>query len=284
MTAPVLPADAGHRHADRPVRVEAFQGHDAVVKTYRVADGAWVHAAAQALWQSPFGAHRRPPGIPAPLEWRPATREVVMEALAGEPLGTRGDAGASEARAHEVARLLADLHESGVAVDRVRDPRRLSASLGRKVAESAGTPLHEPAAAALAATTRRLARDAGSAPPVICHGDFSPRNVMVTPGGLRLIDLDRLQMSAAARDVTYWGAWLWTTMLLRGEEPRWDGADRFTAAYLRHRPGAVGELMRDTPAHRAAALVRIAHGWSALRTAPRLAARVLDEARIQATA
>lgn len=282
MTGPALPADAGHRHADRPVRLETGPGAPVVVKTYRKADGERVHREAVALWRSPFGAHRTPPGIPEPLAWRSREREMVMEALDGAPMGTRGDPGGALRRADEVAHLLADLHGCGVVVDRVRDDARLVASSARKAADLSGTPLHPAATTALAAVRERLRRRPAPDRLVVCHGDFSPRNVMETSTGLRLIDLDRLQMSAPARDVAYWGAWLWATRLLRGDEPRWDDADRFADAYAARRPGAAAGLAADGPAYRALALIRIAHGWSALRAAPALAVRVLEEASHQA--
>jgi len=40
------------------------------------------------------------------------------------------------------------------------------------------------------------------------------RNRMLdAPNGLALIDFDRLQMAAPERDISYWGAWTWVTML-----------------------------------------------------------------------
>jgi aminoglycoside phosphotransferase (APT) family kinase protein len=44
---------------------------------------------------------------------------------------------------------------------------------------------------------------------VPCHGDFSPQNVLVGPGGFALIDWDKLQLADPARDIAYTRAWCW---------------------------------------------------------------------------
>jgi aminoglycoside phosphotransferase (APT) family kinase protein len=113
---------------------------------------------------------------------------------------------------------------------------------------------------------------------VISHGDFSPRNVLLTPEGLALIDFDRLQMAAPERDIAYWGAWTWVTMLTTGQQPSWQIADDLALAYNGFRPARPVAEPSASGFYRAVALLRIAHGWSALQAAPQTAALVLGEA------
>lgn len=277
-----MSGDAGlGGHADRPVRREG----DVVVKTYHRADGALIHAEHRLLWDSPFGAARTPPGVPEPLSWDPVRRELRMEAVGGAALGARGDLGGAPARAAEAARLLAGLHDSGVRPGRRRGAAAVMRSLERKTAEMDG-----PAAAAFAGAVALAARTAERRDvtrrerPVATHGDWSPRNVLTAPDGLRVIDLDRLQSAGAGRDLAYWGAWCWVTILLRGEEPTWDLAAAYEREYLRARPSAGAEIAATLPFHRAAALLRIAHGWSALRARPEVMRAVIAEAAACATA
>ena len=183
------------------------------------------------------------------------------------------------ARAAEAARLLADLHASGVRPARRRGAAGVLRSLERKAAEMDGD-----AGAAFADAVARVGRladrcaVAGAERPVATHGDWSPRNVLDAPGGLRVIDLDRLQHAGAGRDLAYWGAWAWVTLLLRGDPPSWSLAAEYEQAYLRARPSARAELAATLPFHRAAGLLRIAHGWSALRARPGVMRAVIAEA------
>ena len=84
----------------------------------------------------------------------------------------------------------------------------------------------------------------------------------------------------AARDVEYWGAWAWATLRLSGHPGSWQLAARYREAYLAHRPDARAELERTAPFHRTAALLRIAHGWSALRADPDTMASVIAVAGV----
>ena len=101
---------------------------------------------------------------------------------------------------------------------------------------------------------------------VLSHGDFSPRNVLLTPDGLALIDFDRLQLAAPERDISYWGAWTWVTMLTTGQQPRWRVGDELALAYNRFRPRprirsvGVGVLPGRGPAADRPRLVRVASG------------------------
>jgi Ser/Thr protein kinase RdoA (MazF antagonist) len=179
------------------------------------------------------------------------------------------------------ARLIARLHAGPAAGWRERPARAVVRSLRRKAAELAGT---DPVLAARVSEVIDVLAE--RVPPaevlVAGHGDFSPRNVLVTgrapaPVVVALIDVDRMRRCGAGRDVAYWGAWDWATRVLAGVRATWAPAQEFTAAYLRARPEAAAELAVTGTFHRVAALIRIVHGWSALRGDP-LAHRLVAEA------
>ncbi len=268
-------------HPDRPVAFTEWNGRPAVEKRYLSdsvssvsggAGSAW--AVMCALWASPFGAERQPPGLPEPIagdqHW------VIMERVDGVTVGQRRSLGTTVAVSTMAAQLIADLHASGVVVPRRRTGRRLVRALTRKRDELRDGPMKE----IYAQTIELLDPAALDGDLVVSHGDFSPRNVLVSPSGLRLIDFDRCQMAPRARDVTYWGAWVWATQVLAAQPASWAIADAFEVAYTTacaHPP--FDRRHRDS--HRAAALLRIAHGWTALQTRPELAVRVVAEAHRQ---
>jgi aminoglycoside phosphotransferase (APT) family kinase protein len=267
-------------HVDRPVHLAVVDGRAVVHKEYVVADPAPVHEAMVALWASPFGGHRRPPGMPEPIGFD--GRTITMAFVDGDPIGRRGDLGSTVSLAVPCAQLLADLHACGVTVPRRRDAVRLAASIDRKTARFVA--MHPGVAARWhdavgALVARAAAFDAGEL--VVGHGDFSPRNVLDAVDGPVLIDFDRLQLAHPSRDVEYWRAWAWVTELLGGASPTWSCTDAFVEAYVAGGPLRLGVAVTDRHAvalHRGAALLRIAEGWSALRDAPAVAARVVDEA------
>ena len=110
------------------------------MKRYVAGGADAVYWQMSALWSSPFGADRRPPGLPRPIAVHADREEVDMQFLPGDPIGSRGDLGLSVQLLPEVARLLADLHGSGVQVDRRRGPAALIRSSRRK-ADELGRPL-----------------------------------------------------------------------------------------------------------------------------------------------
>ena len=262
-------------HADRPVLILETAVGPVVAKRYRGDAATDVATTMQELWSSSFGALRRPPGIPRPLGHLPEVGTVLMEHLDGALLGTRGVLGGTVAARRTVAPLLADLHACGVRPRRVRDTTAVVRSILRKAADLGDAPLARPFSAA----AERLAQTRVPAAPLVPnHGDFSPRNVMMTPAGPRLIDFDRFQLASPVRDVAYWGAWIWVTLLLRGRRPSWTLGEEFTAEYLRCAPAAAAEVGAALAFHQAAGLLRIAHDSSALRDRPALARRVVAEA------
>jgi aminoglycoside phosphotransferase (APT) family kinase protein len=273
----------GGLHADRPVHLETRCGDNVVVKRYVAGGAEAIYGQMCALWSSPFGAERRPPGLPRPIRVNADREEVEMQFLPGDAIGSRGDLGLSVQQLPEVARLLADLHRSGVLVDRRRSPSGLLRSSRRKVDELTRTGREGTRGAGVAELARQLVELLALAVPVttelvLSHGDFSPRNVLLTPKGLALIDFDRLQMAAPERDISYWGAWTWVTMLTSGRQPSWRVADDLSLAYNSFRGTAAGADPSSSAFYRAVALLRIAHGWSALQAAPQISTLVLREA------
>ena len=284
MSAPAA-ADPGSEvvtgHTDRPVRVRVLpSGRRVVLKRYLSADGAEIHQSMLDLWGSGFGARRTPgPGLPEPLGFEARSGELAMSHVSGQPLGTRGGLGLAVERADEVATLLADLHGSGVVVPRVRRRGALLRSAARKSTAHPAGPVGAAFTAALGAVRDAWADGAGEPGElVVCHGDFSPRNVLCPERGLVLIDFDRLQMSHPLRDVAYWSAWLWTTATMAGETSSteaWRLGDGFLTAYAARSGLDLTRLARELSVHQALGLVRIAHGWSALRSDPESVQRVL---------
>jgi len=274
-------------HLDRPVTLETRGARTVVVKRYNNGGAAAVHAVMVALWTSPLGGDRVPPAVPEPLALDGDC--VVMEHVNGRELGTRRD-GWSGDHLPELVTLVADFNLCGVSVDRRRSGAALVRSLARKHTELATG--HAPSAlvvefdAALRAIERAAPSDEQL---VLSHGDCSPRNVLVSDAGLRLIDFDRLAMSGPGRDVAYLGAWVWASLLLNEGRVSWQLADELVDRYcdeVRGRHAGVSSTIidtvrRTTAFHRAAALLRIAHGWSAMAARPDLAVEVCVEAQRQ---
>lgn len=265
-------------HTDRPVRMETHDGRTVVVKRYLDADGARIFDDQMRLW-SALGAGRSTV-VPEPLGWNDQSRELTMEAVAGEPVGARGDLGRAAELTMPVATLIADVHRSSVVVNRRRDARRVVASLQRKSADMRGTIderryrravelLDDPVVIRRIARTEQL---------VLSHGDWSPRNVLADGDSVYIVDFDRLQMAGAGHDVAYWGAWCWATALIAGGRPDWAMCGDFMGAYGAVRPEAFQEIVDTLWFHRAAALLRIAHGWSVLQAAPIMRRAVIAEA------
>jgi aminoglycoside phosphotransferase (APT) family kinase protein len=109
---------------------------------------------------------------------------------------------------------------------------------------------------------------------VVSHGDFAPHNVLRTDRGLVLIDFDRLQMAPRERDLAYWGAYLWVKALLAGSTPSWQHGDDL-ADHYQETSGQPTDH-RSYRFHRAAALLRIGLGRSAMRDHPDLASPRID--------
>lgn len=259
-------------HDDRPVfRVETAQGFIAA-KFFDPSQRREPFKDHSDLWNSSFGAVRHPPGLPRPLGWSESRHCLVMEWLDGSPLARRGD---PPPRHHlkEAASLLADFHSAGTRHRKTRDVEAILRSLERKSRDLADTSIGVLTRRVLDTLAVHLPEDGEFVP---SHGDYSPRNLIVTDAGLRLIDFDRIQLSDPARDVAYYGAWSWVTGLLFDGRSDWTIGEDFVEAYLHRRPAS--HLRNQMSFHSVAALVRIVHGWTVLRRDPDSARPVLVEA------
>lgn len=267
-------------HPGRLARIEQRQGSTVVVKGYPRTEGAAVHAAMTGLWASPLGRGRvGGPGMPQPLGFDEHTGELTTAWVPGTPLGEPGRVDGAISRAVEVGNLLAGLHGSGVVVDRVRDRRELSRTVGRQVAGVAADPttpgvVLEAFIEASLAVDRAWVLDETPRRLVLSHGALTPRQVLEGDRNLVLVDFDRLQMAEPERDLAHWAAWLWVS------EGAYDAPD--TTELLGDLVCGYAAAARRAPADRAAlevhlavCLVRIAHGWAALRRDPLTRVRVL---------
>ncbi|MHA3835988.1 aminoglycoside phosphotransferase family protein [Terrabacter sp. AAH1] len=281
-------------HPERTVARRRVDGRDVVVKRYARGGADEVRAAMEALWASPFGASRPSPAMPGPVG-RPVAEasrdELWMSFVAGRQMATRTNLGDTLSRLDDVARLLADLNRSGVVVPRRRTAARLLLSLRRK-RDAVGGRLAAHVESVVARLELSMPQDD---PLVVNHGDFSPRNLIVSGHGLVLIDFDRLQMADPVHDVAYFGAWLWATDRVLGRDGSWRPGDELAREHAAELDelGGLDELEagRDDDErrhalafHRSVGLVRIATSWTWMRDHPDVAAGVLDEAQRLASA
>ena len=254
----------------RPARIEQRDGSTVVVKGYPRTEGAAVHAAMTALWASPLGRGRAGgPGMPQPLGFDEYTGELTTAWVPGTPLGEPGRVDGAISRAVVVGTLGPAPHGSGVVVDRVRDRRELARSVGRQVAGTAADPstpgvVLEAFIEASLAVDRSWVVDEAPRRLVLSHGALTPRRVLAGDRGLVLVDFDRLQMAEPERDLAHWAAWLWVTEGARDVPDTTELLGDLVCGYA----AAARRAPADRAAlevHLAVCLVRIAHGWAALR-------------------
>lgn len=254
----------------RPVRFEHRSFSDVVVTGYPGTQGVAVHSAMTGLWASRLGRGRRGrPGMPEPLRFDVRTGELTIAWVPGTALADPSSPGAPSSRSVEVGTLLADLHGSGVVVDRVHDRPTLARAVRRQVADVAADPttlgpVLDAFLEAAQAIDRVWLHDDAPRRHVLGHGHFTPRTVLANHRGLVLLDFDHLQMAELERDLALWAAWVWVDAGAR------DLPD--TAALLGDLVSGYAATARRVPADRAAlevhlavALVGVAHGWPSLR-------------------
>jgi aminoglycoside phosphotransferase (APT) family kinase protein len=211
------------------------------------------------IWKSSFGERRLPPGIPRPVAFLEDNNALVMERIAGYPMIEWMGAGVE--RIEEVARTLADLHTSDASPSKRRDAKRVVRSIQRKVADLTGTGVEHH----LTQVAKRLEEwlpevnrgEHGPVELVPSHGDFSPRNVILSPERIAFIDWDRFRLADPARDLAYFGAWAWMSDLRLSRKPDWTLGDRLVDIYQAYHPTTKIEVRIKF--YRAAGLARIAH-------------------------
>jgi aminoglycoside phosphotransferase (APT) family kinase protein len=207
----------------------------------------------RALWASSFGAQRKPPGLPEPLDYIPDPGILISEYVDGRPLAHA--ACISEKDARTTSELLVALHGCNAQPQSRRTSRGIVRSARRKADRIAQlAPQYAEAARSLAdAIETRRVSDTELVP---SHGDFSPRNVLVAAGRFVLIDWDRLQLADPARDLVYFGISTWLPRLRRGRLPNRDLLHEVLRYYSALRPSA--KLKAQLHFHIAAGLLRIA--------------------------
>ena len=254
-------------------------GVPVVAKLYPSGGGEVAYASMQELWRSSFGERRQPPGLPRPLDYLPDVGALIMERVEGRPLVELGTLEGNTL--DESVRLVASLHECDAQPSKRRTSRRIVRSVRRKAERIA--ELAPKFAGSIWAVVEALeAVQVEDVELVPCHGDFSPRNILVAPYRLALIDWDRLQRADPARDIAYFGAWCWVWALRQRRSADWSVLDRALALYHSLRPQASIETRLSF--HVAAGLVRIAHGLVELwpmdsYLVPQLASEALHQLR-----
>ena len=226
-----------------------------VAKSYPLGPGDMAYANMQELWRSTFGERRQPPGLPRPIEYLPDIDVLIMERLSGRPLAELGTLD-EQALENSIA-LLAALHQCDAQPFKRRDSRGIVRSVERKANRVAD--LAPDFAEAFRAVVQRLkAVRVESAPLAPCHGDFSPRNVLVAPGRWVIIDWDRFQLADPARDIAHFGAWSWVWELRQHKPGTWWVLEHIADLYDSQRPEAM--IASRLHFHVAASLLRIVHG------------------------
>jgi aminoglycoside phosphotransferase (APT) family kinase protein len=178
------------------------------VKVHADARGARAFAAGREL-------HARGVPVVEPLRYSPRLRVLVQPEVDGRP-ATSGDATA-------IGEALARLH--GARVDGL--PRHSWSDDLARAAWAVGVARPD-----LGPLAERLAREladrlqARAAPPVVAHGDFYDDQVLVTPDGVLLLDLDRVTRADPLLDV---GTFL-AHLALAGRDAE---CDAFLAGYGR---------------------------------------------------
>jgi aminoglycoside phosphotransferase (APT) family kinase protein len=174
-------------------------------------------------------------GVPAPIAFEQIEVEsrpgIVYERVEGHTM--LRELSAHPERLHEMAQWMADLHAhihqlKAEGLPRARD--RFAWTLQQ-------APLHDAQKAAIAQHVAGLADD-----DKVCHGDFHPDNIVLTPAGLRVIDWNNATAGHPLADVA------WTSLILRmGAAPPGSEAEiapliqarlAFHEAYLARRLGA----------------------------------------------
>jgi hypothetical protein len=228
----------------RAVHVVRHQPRTSAVLRVELADGTAVYAKLvdtgavdvaelarthEGLWERTRAGG--PLRVAEPLGADPSLGLLWTRAVEGPGLAAHLDAGTAPRLADDVAALTATLHGTGIAGGTRVDLGDIADEARKKVAKLAVA--HPVAAERLAALLDRLpALTARPASPVTVHGDLHVDQLVVTPDGPVLLDLDSIATGPRELDL----AELVIDLVLR--EPGVDVLDRFVprllAAYDRH--------------------------------------------------
>ncbi|HEY2704163.1 MAG TPA: phosphotransferase [Candidatus Dormibacteraeota bacterium] len=182
-----------------------------------------------------------------------------------------------EAAVGAAGRVGVALHSSAIAAG---PAHTLGDELARAAAAVAAIAVYIPEVAAWLEGALRGARAAAGrspeAPLALAHGDLTPSQLLLDPGGVGVIDFDGVCQAEPAFDLGRFLAYLWTGLAKVGD-PDGDGhAGRLLAAYAA--AGGAEVATERVEAYAIASLVQMAaHSWRTLKTARLfLACEVLD--------
>jgi aminoglycoside phosphotransferase (APT) family kinase protein len=218
---------------------------------------ALAHGRLRALGQASPATARRPALYPGPLGYAPALRLVLMEALPGRPVlpelvkQTLGGTPVPE-RVGDTTELRSALRGAGHALASLHrtEVRDLPA---RTLADELDAVEHEldvvarvwpEAAASVMECIDARARSTEPVARVVCHGDFTPSQVLFDGGTPGLVDLDTLCLGDPALDLGRFLAHLQLLVAKSGGEHAAGLADDLAQDFLR----AYGEELGATPA------------------------------------
>lgn len=191
-----------------------------------------------------------------PLSQCPATRVLWQEGIAAPTLDRALAVGASPVRVWQrVAQAIAGLHAAPLDLPVVLSGEVMARELERATEViSRALPGQAAATTALHVALRQRGPTVDMAADALLHGDLHSRNVLVDPGKVYLIDLDRVGRGPALAEL----ASLCAERVLRdceaGRDVDWDGIASLAVQYGRARDrGVCGEQLGW---HLAAALLR----------------------------
>lgn len=263
----VEPGSFGVGRPDRlTLAVRTPTGASAVAKWYPQGGSTQAFENAMAVWDSSFGRHRSRLVVPEPLAHHAEHGILVFARHPGVPLDSQPRPSGDRPALEQAIFLLAELHESDAQPLTRRSARGIIRSLERRADWMRDhAPELEDRFHAVIALMERQRKKGGDLVP--SHGDFSPRNLLVSETGLVVIDWDRFQWAEPARDVVYLGTSDWLDSLRRGRRPNRARLKRLVEAYESVRSGItlrprVAFYVAAALLRRAASLVQL---WPAER-------------------
>jgi ABC-type multidrug transport system fused ATPase/permease subunit len=217
--------------AYKPRRRGVLQANGHVLKLY--ADEAAFRLAANALLAGP----RLPIPTAEPTGIDPCRHVTAQRALSATPIPD------PVAVAAEAGTLLAEFHDAPTTRQRRLDPLA-----GAKASATTIAALVPDLRDRTTRLVRRLASSPPAGGPALCHGDFHSRQLVSTPRGLAVLDLDEMGIGAPALDPATYAAHLLDgtpaglhrsqqalDALLTGYAARPDGLDWHVAAAVLRR-------------------------------------------------
>jgi hypothetical protein len=190
--------------------------------------GRGVHHLLEQLWWLEGGHHRCP--VPQPLTYLSDLGMSVYLAAPGVPID-RLMASARVPGVVVAARWLADLHGSGLQLDRQLDLAAEIANLATWVEVVAvALPSAGPAARRLLDLVRASGHQLRPVPMVPIHKDYHYQHTLIGPDGAVVIDLDEMRMGDPVFDLAHFTAYL-HLLAVRHHGPG-GGDDGLGAAFL----------------------------------------------------